>query len=146
MTFSEQVPTSFMKILGYSNITVSGSSTASYSMPVYINFYLMLDVSGSMSFPSTAAEQARLMAVNPDDYAIYPGGCTFACHFTAQGSCPQTGSQAEGPIPAVGHSYSGYVPNPSPGGYCQGFIISRLGTTPTSFGKRHDQLNTTETP
>ncbi|HUZ33598.1 MAG TPA: pilus assembly protein TadG-related protein [Xanthobacteraceae bacterium] len=133
MTFSEQVPTSFMKILGYSNITVSGTSKASYSLPVYINFYLMLDVSGSMSFPSTSAEQARLMAVNPDDYAIYPGGCTFACHFSAQGSCPQTGSQAAGPIPAVGHSYSGYVPNPSPGGYCQGFIISRLGTTPTSF-------------
>lgn len=133
MTFSQQVPTSFMKILGYSNITVSGTSKASYSLPVYINFYLMLDVSGSMSFPSTSAEQARLMAVNPDDYAIYPGGCTFACHFTAQGSCPQTGSQAEGPIPAVGHSYSGYIPNPSPGGYCQGFIISRLGTTPTSF-------------
>jgi len=133
MTFSDQVPTSFMKIMGYSNITVSGSSTASYSMPVYINFYLMLDVSGSMSFPSTTAEQSRLMAVNPDDYAIYPGGCTFACHFTAQGSCPQTGSQAEGPIPAVGHSYGGYVPNPSPGGYCQGFTISRLGTTPTSF-------------
>ena len=27
----------------------------------------MLDVSGSMSFPSTPAEQARLMAVNPDN-------------------------------------------------------------------------------
>jgi Flp pilus assembly protein TadG len=152
MTFSQQVPTSFMKILGYSNITVSGTSKASFSLPVYINFYLMLDVSGSMSFPSTSAEQARLMAVNPDDYAIYPGGCTFACHFTAQGSCPQTGSQAEGPIPAVGHSYSGYVPNPSPGGYCQGFIISRLGTTPTSFGSgttnstNGNSVNWTNTP
>ncbi len=152
MTFSEPVPTSFMKILGYSNITVSGTSKASYNLPVYINFYLMLDVSGSMSFPSTSAEQARLMAVNPDDYAIYPGGCTFACHFSAQGSCPQTGSQAEGPIPAVGHSYSGYVPNPSPGGYCQGFTISRLGTTPTSFGSgttnstNGNSVNWTNTP
>ncbi len=130
MTFSEQVPTSFMKVLGYSNITVSGSSTASYSMPVYINFYLMLDVSGSMSFPSTTAEQSRLIAVNPDNLGEYSGGCQFACHFTSQGAC---GQSDQGPTPAMGHSYSGYVPNPSPGGYCQGFIISRLGTTPTSF-------------
>ena len=133
VNFTAQVPTYFMGIMGYKNIAVSGSSTASYSLPVYINFYLMLDVSGSMSFPSTSAEQARLMAVNPDDYVIYPGGCTFACHFSAQGSCPQTGSEGMGPIPAVGHSYGGYIPNPSPGGYCQGFIISRLGTTPVSF-------------
>jgi hypothetical protein len=27
----------------------------------------------------------------------------------------------------------GSATNPSPGGYCQGFIISRLGTTPVSF-------------
>ena len=33
----------------------------------------MLDVSGSMSFPSTAAEQARLMAVNPDNLLGNPG-------------------------------------------------------------------------
>jgi Flp pilus assembly protein TadG len=139
MTFSDQVPTSFMKILGYANITVSGSSTASYSLPVYINFYLMLDVSGSMSFPSTAAEQARLMAVNPDNLQGnpgYPQGCQFACHFSAQGACAQTSAQGnpyQGPIPAPNHSYSGYIPNPNPGGYCQGFTISRLGTTPTSF-------------
>jgi Flp pilus assembly protein TadG len=139
MTYSYQVPTSFMKILGYPNITVTGSSTASYSLPVYINFYLMLDVSGSMSFPSTAAEQARLMAVNPDNLQGnpgYPQGCQFACHFSAQGACAQTSAQGnpyQGPIPAANHSYSGYIPNPNPGGYCQGFTISRLGTTPTSF-------------
>ena len=46
-----QVPTYFMGIMGYSTIAVSGTSTASYAMPTYINFYLMLDVSGSMSFP-----------------------------------------------------------------------------------------------
>jgi Flp pilus assembly protein TadG len=130
MTFSDQVPTSFMKVLGYSNITVSGTSTASYTLPTYINFYLMLDVSGSMSFPSTTAEQNRLLAVNPDNLGEYSGGCQFACHFTSQGAC---GQSTQGLTPAVGHSYSGYVPNPNPGGYCQGFTISRLGTTPTSF-------------
>ena len=72
----------------------------------------MIDVSGSMSFPSTPSEQTRLMAVNPDNLGQYPNGCQFACHFTAQNGCGQSN---QGPIPAVGHSYGGYVPNPNPG-------------------------------
>jgi Flp pilus assembly protein TadG len=158
VSFSTTVSTYFMGIVGYPSITIGSTSTASYSLPTYINFYLMLDVSGSMSFPSTSSEQQRLMAVNPDNlYPTnsppnngYPQGCQFACHFTAQGACaqcpsgtgycPQQASPVsppqgsfQGPIPAAGHSYGGYIPNPNPGGYCQGFTISRLGTTPTSF-------------
>jgi Flp pilus assembly protein TadG len=133
VSFTAQVPTYFLGILGYKNIPVSGTSTASYSFPTYINFYLMLDVSGSMSFPSTTAEQARLQAVNPDNLngsLGYPTGCTFACHFTTQGTCGQTSSSNpyQGSIPAAGKPT-----NPGSGGYCQGFIITRLGTTPTSF-------------
>ncbi len=146
LNYSYSVPTFFMRVIpGYNNITVSGSSTASFTLPTYINFYLMLDVSGSMSFPSTPSEQARLMAVNPDNNLGnpgYPQGCQFACHFQAQGACAQTGTLVyQGPIPAVGHSYAGYKPNPSPGGYCQGFTISRLGTTPTSFGSGTNATN-----
>jgi Flp pilus assembly protein TadG len=125
VAFSTTVPTYFMQVVGYPNITISDSSTASYTFPSYIDFYLTIDVSGSMSFPSTPSEQARLMAVNPDNLGQYPNGCQFACHFTAQNGCGQSN---QGPIPAVGKST-----NPNPGGYCQGFIISRLGTTPTSF-------------
>ena len=93
----------------------------------------MLDVSGSMSFPSTSNEQMRLMAVNPDNLQGsngYPGGCQFACHFTAQGACGQNppSNPYQGPYPTAGKPT-----NPSQGGYCQGFIITRLGTTPTSF-------------
>jgi Flp pilus assembly protein TadG len=133
VSFTAKVPTYFMGVMGFSNVNVGGSSTASYTMPTYIDFYLMLDVSGSMSFPSTAAEQARLMAVNPDNMRGspgYPQGCQFACHFSAQGACGQTSSSNpyQGPIPAAGAAT-----NPGTGGYCQGFIISRLGTTPTSF-------------
>ena len=77
------------------------------------------------------------MAVNPDNLqglAIHRAA-QFACHFAAQGACgAKLAKQSrQGPIPAVGHSYAGYIPNPSPGGYCQGFTISRLGTTPVSF-------------
>jgi Flp pilus assembly protein TadG len=132
LSFSAQIPTVFLAVVGFKNFTITSTSTSSYTMPTYIDFYLMLDVSGSMSFPSTAAEQQRLMAVNPDNLGKYPGGCQFACHFTAQNGCDQPD---QGPTPAAGHNYGGYVPipNPNPGGYCQGFLISRLGTTPTSF-------------
>src|SRR5580658_830355 len=82
VSFTAQVPTYFMGLLGYSNVAVSGTSSASYALPTYINFYLLLDVSGSMSFPSTVAEQTRLMAVNPDNLTGsigYSSGCQFAC-------------------------------------------------------------------
>ncbi len=140
VTFSANVPTTFMGIAGFKNVAISGSSTASYTMYTYIDFYLLLDVSGSMSFPSTAAEQARLQAVNPDDINLYPTGCTFACHFTRQGACPQSG---QGPYPPAGtkNKPSSSPTNPYPGGYCQGFIISRLGTTPTSFTSGNNSKN-----
>jgi Flp pilus assembly protein TadG len=143
VNFNASVPTTFMGIAGFRTIAISGSSTASYNLPLYIDFYLMLDVSGSMSFPSTSDEQTRLMAVNPDNLHGsngYPGGCTFACHFTSQGACAQSSPsnpyQGTYPLP-------GTTTNPGSGGYCQGFIISRLGTTPTSFasGSTNDSPN-----
>jgi Flp pilus assembly protein TadG len=148
VTFSAQVPTFFMSVIGYRDIAVSGSSTATYKLPTYINFYLMLDVSGSMSFPSTTSEQQRLIAVNPDNLGTYPNGCQFACHFTSQGACGQSN---QGPTPPVGHRYGSYVPNPSPGGYCQGFTISRLGTTPATItsgtnSSNGGDINWTNTP
>ncbi len=140
VNFTAQVPTYFVGVLGanYHNIAVSGSSTASYTLPTYIDFYLMLDVSGSMSFPSTTAEQTRLQSVNPDDRnGPYPGGCTFACHFTRQGACAQS---TQGSIPAPGSTT-----NPGTGGYCQGFIVSRLGTTPASGTLSASNVNWTNT-
>ena len=141
ISYTANVPTYFLGVMGQSKIAVSGSSTASYTLPTYIDFYLMLDVSGSMSFPSTPSEQQRLMAVNPDNLNGsngYPGGCTFACHFTTQGACGQSSpsNPYQGSIPAVGKST-----NPSPGGYCQGFIITRLGTSPVSGFTGNNKVN-----
>jgi Flp pilus assembly protein TadG len=141
VTFSANVHTYFLGVLGHSTIPVNGTSTASYSLPTYINFYLMTDVSGSMSMPSSAAEQARLMAVNPDNMQGspgYPQGCQFACHFSAQGACGQTSASNpyQGPIPATNTTT-----NPGSGGYCQGFIISRLGTNPVSFSSGNNATN-----
>jgi Flp pilus assembly protein TadG len=154
LTFSDQVPTFFMKVAGYDAITVEGSSTSTFTLASYIDFYLMLDVSGSMSFPSTPAEQVRLMAVNPDNLHPtnsppnngYPQGCQFACHWATQNTtCQQTQAQSgsagpwQGSWPPSSQQYSGSNfaitsewPNGYPGGYCLGFIISRLGTNPVA--------------
>ena len=127
VSYTATVSTYFMQVVGYKTVSLSGTSTASYTLPNYINFYMMLDVSGSMSFPSTTAEQSRLQAVNPDNYSLYPNGCTFACHFTQQGACQQSEQEPNVPPSKYTSTY-----NPSPGGYCQGFTISRLGTTPAT--------------
>ncbi len=120
VTFSATVPVVFMKVLGYTTLTVSGTSKASSSLPPYLDFYLMLDVSGSMGLPSTNAEQTRLSAINPDDFSVYPNGCTFACHFQASGSCSD---------PAVHQTTnaSGSVNQAYPtNNYCLGYLISRV--------------------
>jgi Flp pilus assembly protein TadG len=122
--FSAQVPTTFMKVFGFTTLTVSGSSSATGSLPPYFDFYLMLDVSGSMGLPSTDAEQTRLASVNPDDYTVYSNGCTFACHFQSSGSCsdPSTGQK----VNAAGVTSpikSAYPTN----NYCMGYLISRVG-------------------
>jgi Flp pilus assembly protein TadG len=114
INYSAQFTTYFMGVLGFKTLALSGHSTASYTLPIYIDFYLMIDVSGSMSFPSTSGEQQRLEAVNPDNYGNYPTGCTFACHFSAQGACA--------------NNLQKYNTN----GYCEGYNVTRTGTTTTA--------------
>jgi Flp pilus assembly protein TadG len=106
--FTADVPTTFMSVVGYQKLTISGTSKSTASLPPYLDFYLMLDVSGSMGLPSTNAEQTRLASINPDNYTSYPNGCTFACHFTNSGGCPASTEK--------------YNTN----GYCMGFSMSRV--------------------
>jgi Flp pilus assembly protein TadG len=108
ISFTADVPTTFMSVVGYSKLTISGTSKSTASLPPYLDFYLMLDVSGSMGLPSTNAEQTRLASINPDNYTSYPNGCTFACHFTSSGTCPASSSK--------------YNTN----GYCMGYSMSRV--------------------
>jgi Flp pilus assembly protein TadG len=126
VTFTADVPTTFMGVIGYSKLSVSGVSNSTSSLPPYLDFYLMLDLSGSMGLPSTNAEQGRLAAINPDDFTVYPLGCTFACHFQSSGSCsdPSVGQHvnAAGVTSPVNQAY------PTKG-YCLGYLISRLSPT-----------------
>ena len=72
--FSADVPVTFMQLLGYRTLTVTGSSSSSTTLPLYLDFYLTLDVSGSMGLPSTTAEAQRMQSINPDNYRQYPTG------------------------------------------------------------------------
>ena len=110
VTFSAEVPTSFMKVVGFQKVTVTGTSKGSASLPPYLDFYLLLDVSGSMGLPSTTSEAVRMQNINPDNFRQYPTGCTLACHFAPQNSaCTDSGTQ-------------GYPTN----NYCLGYAISRV--------------------
>lgn len=78
VTFSAQISTMFMKVVGIPSMTVGGTSTASATMPKYIDFYLLLDNSPSMGVGATPADVAAMVSAtankSSDDH------CAFACH------------------------------------------------------------------
>ena len=104
--FTADVPVIFMQVIGYTSLHLTGNSKSSAGLPLYLDFYLMLDVSGSMGLPSTNSEQTRLAAVNPDNYSNYPGGCTLACHFQTQDVCTNGGQLYPTNNYCMGYPYS----------------------------------------
>jgi Flp pilus assembly protein TadG len=75
---------------------IFGSSSSSLTMGKYLDFYLLLDVSGSMGLPTTTTGQNQLAAISPDDKDVYPGGCVFACHFSQKMCSTTTYPQGSG--------------------------------------------------
>jgi len=71
--FSADIPTSFLGVIGKKSITVTGSSTSVASMPLYIDFYLLLDNSPSMGVAATPADVTKMVNNTSDS-------CAFACH------------------------------------------------------------------
>jgi Flp pilus assembly protein TadG len=147
IAFNATVPTIFMNVVGFKSLTVAGSSSASSSLPMYLDFYVMLDVSGSMGLPSTNAEQTRLAAVNPDDFNVYPAGCTFACHFQAQGSCtnPPVGQKTNAGVLPAYSAYPTSSSGPGGAGYCLGYLISRVSQAGYQALLNSSITNTTKT-
>jgi Flp pilus assembly protein TadG len=116
VTYAADVPVTFMKIAGWNTMHITGTSNSSSSLPLYLDFYLLLDVSGSMGLPSTPAEAVRMQNINPDNYVQYPTGCTLACHFAPQNSaCTNGGTQR-------------YNTN----NYCMGYLYSRVSQSALS--------------
>lgn len=73
----------FGPLFGQPTSAVGGGTSASADLPSYLDFYLLIDVSGSMGLPSTADGQTSLAAVNPDERQA-SGGCIFACHYSGR--------------------------------------------------------------
>jgi Flp pilus assembly protein TadG len=141
VSFTADVPTTFVGLIGFPKMSISGSSSAAGSLPMYLDFYVLLDVSGSMGLPSTTAEATRMQNVSPDDYVDYPTGCTLACHFTQQNSACNNPTLP----PQTNSSQSGYPTN----GYCLGYMISRVsqsgyqGLLTSSSTKKYNYKNPT---
>lgn len=91
ITATANYKTFLLSYIGINTIPLTATSSAANATPGYMDFYLLLDVSGSMGLPSTDSEQTRLAGgptpgnpnapYNPDNLSQYPTGCTLACHF-----------------------------------------------------------------
>lgn len=73
VTFSASVPTVFLGVIGKSSMTLSGTSTATANIPLYIDFYLLLDNSPSMGVGATPTDVSTMVNHTSDQ-------CAFACH------------------------------------------------------------------
>jgi Flp pilus assembly protein TadG len=74
--FSADVPAMFLGVMGKSKMTVTGTSTSTANMPLFIDFYLLLDNSPSMGVGATPTDVATMVNHTSDK-------CAFACHDTS---------------------------------------------------------------
>ncbi|MFC6391036.1 pilus assembly protein TadG-related protein [Methylorubrum zatmanii] len=77
ITYTATIQTLFGRIFGSQATTFTNTVTASADIASYLDFYLMVDVSGSMGLPTTDADAALLAGKSKES----EGNCQFACHF-----------------------------------------------------------------
>jgi hypothetical protein len=82
VTYTAASQNAFGPIFGVKQFNINGDAASSLTMGKYLDFYLLLDVSGSMGLPTTSSGQTQLASLSPDDNDVYSGGCAFACHFS----------------------------------------------------------------
>jgi hypothetical protein len=104
VNWNASIDAHFGSLVGISRLALGGTSSALASLPKFLDFYVLTDVSGSMGIPTSAADQKRLILSNPDnrqEAAQYPGGCQFACHFKGYYGFDYTQTPAPGNDPPV---------------------------------------------
>lgn len=74
-------PLLFGALLGQSSLSLEGNATSSLQIEAYADFYLLLDTSGSMGFPTSRDQQLSFAKMNPDMSTFGVNNCAFACHF-----------------------------------------------------------------
>ena len=75
VTYSAKSINSVTSIIGLSDFAITGTATASASLPPNIDFYLLLDSSPSMAIAATTAGINTMVANTSAQ-----GGCAFGCH------------------------------------------------------------------
>ncbi len=96
VTWNGRVKNMFAGLLGIPSLAIGGTSRANAAVAPTMDFYLLLDTSGSMSFPSTSAGITKMRQV--------ANGCAFACHSVADATA-QTKSGAMASYYDVAVSY-----------------------------------------
>ena len=59
--FSAQVPMQFMRLFGIPSMTVTGTSGAAHDLPVFVDFYVLLDNTPSMGVAATPTDIATMV-------------------------------------------------------------------------------------
>jgi Flp pilus assembly protein TadG len=73
VSVTASMPTYFLGIVGIGSLTTSAHSVANNTLPVFIDFYLLLDNTPSMGVGATPNDVATMVANTSDQ-------CAFACH------------------------------------------------------------------
>ncbi|SIQ09979.1 Putative Flp pilus-assembly TadE/G-like [Rhizobium sp. RU20A] len=78
ISYSLEIPTTLLRILGKDAITVSGTASAQLQTQSFMDFYMLLDNTPSMGVGATPADIDKLVNATPDQ-------CAFACHIVDNG-------------------------------------------------------------
>ncbi|HUN51129.1 MAG TPA: pilus assembly protein TadG-related protein [Candidatus Sulfotelmatobacter sp.] len=89
VSYTASSQNAFAGVLGKPTLTIGGSSQATSNGAPNINFYLMLDDSGSMAIPSTEDGITTQIANTPGQ-DTGGAGCAFACHESPTGAATDT--------------------------------------------------------
>jgi len=73
VTFTASINTMFLGLIGKTALTMTGTSTSTVNMPLYVDFYLLLDNSPSMGVAATPTDVSTMVNNTSDK-------CAFACH------------------------------------------------------------------
>ena len=73
VSYTATMPTTFLGLIRINSMTIKGTATATSGVPIYIDFYLLLDNTPSMGVGATPADVTKMVNNTPDK-------CAFACH------------------------------------------------------------------
>jgi Flp pilus assembly protein TadG len=87
LTYSTSVASYFGGLLGYSSLPVNGVAKAAVNPLIYINYYIIVDISQSMGIGATATDMQTLYnrVVSYGNGSGGETGCVFGCHVKAPG-------------------------------------------------------------